>query len=137
MDLLSYSHEWPPPHFMPVDRNGEVNLVVGPTPNILETIDIGPAPYTGWIREMGIACSNWANATYTILQGGAPLRDYTLKNSPAGSVETPRRTYIKLLPNLPLQLTAVATGPARLRWVLLGWYFNPTAQGPLGGPLGG
>jgi len=120
-----YPWLYPPPGFIPVDRNR--NLALGAVPVnpviTLETIQLTTG-YEGWLVSCGLQASDFSTCFFQFLNGGAPMRDYTRIEVPLGQPELPAPIFIKLEPNQPLVLTATVTGaPQALRWRLFGWYY--------------
>lgn len=120
--IANYPHVIPPPGFLPIDRNGLLNCPANKT-SILETINLGNME--GWLVQMGLECADFTKGFMQILRGGAPIRDYTLINTNLGTPETPKQTYIQIVPNQTLALTFTNTSAAQIscRWNLFGWYY--------------
>lgn len=127
-ELAKYPHLFPPPGFNPVDRNGSLSPFTNLTtaPQTLETILLNQLQ-EGWIRTIGLLCSDFTQAYFQVQVGGAPLRDYTHVIVPLGQPETPKETFIYIPPNTPLTLIAVGNGSGAgvtLRWNLFGWFYG-------------
>lgn len=121
--LGKYPWLFPPPGFITVDRNNQLSPVVPVgVEQLCETIQI-TSLYEGWLTMLGVAASDWSALTFTIYQGGAPLRDYMARSQPIGAPETPKPVFIPLLPNYPLELRCTSSGATSFRWSLFGWYY--------------
>lgn len=127
--LDKFPHLFPPPGFAPIVRTGlqTIPAVAGVYP--LETIQI-TQNMTGWIRWIGMEAGDFSVINFRIVQGTAPLRDYTAITVPLGSPTTPISVFIEVPINVPLQLQAISNGGSAqpVRWLLSGWYF-PTPMG--------
>ncbi|MDE1822336.1 MAG: hypothetical protein KGI98_15975 [Euryarchaeota archaeon] len=127
-ELSKYPHLFPPPGFNPVDRNGSLspyaNLTTAPV--TLETISLGPGQ-EGWIRTIGLLCSDFTKVFLQVKVGNVVLRDYAHIVVPLGQPETPKETFIRIPVNVPLTLVAVGDGSGAgvtIRWNLFGWYYD-------------
>jgi hypothetical protein len=121
--LANYPHAVPPPGFLPIDRNGLLSCPVQTPPTVLETINLGNME--GWLVLMGLECADFTKGFMQILRGGAPIRDYTRIVTNLGTPETPKQTYIQIVPNqsIVLQFTNTSLAAVSCRWNLFGWYF--------------
>jgi hypothetical protein len=128
-DISQYPHLYPPPGFITVDRNSSLSLPAPLGVTTLETIQLTQG-YEGWIVATGIQSSDFGQMFFTINQGLAPLRDYARITVPLGQPEAPAPLFIRIVPNVPITLTATRTvaGVVALRWRLFGWYY-PQGQG--------
>jgi hypothetical protein len=122
-DISKYPHIFPPPGFEPIDRNGFF-----PTPGagtyLLESISPIAPSYEGWVRLLALTSTDYSISYFTISNGGAPLKDYTLIQTMVGAPETPKPVFIRLKPNYTLEVRAVCTGVVGLRWSIFGWYYE-------------
>lgn len=123
--LAAYPHLFPPPGFIPVDRNKSFSLVSGGGETELERIQLTDG-YEGWIRLVGLQASSFTNFFFTIKNQGQPIRDYTRITVPLGQADSPQPIFLELKANIPLTLHATNTsgGVIALRWRLFGWYYK-------------
>ena len=124
--LAAYPHLFPPPGFVQFDRNGLL-APTGVGTTVLSTVAINSG-YRGWVRQIGLECGDFGVAYFTMLLGGAPIRDYTRIEVPLGSPTTPKEVFIEIPPNFSLVLQVTATAPVPVRWNLWGWYYPEGGQ---------
>lgn len=130
LSLRDYPHVFMPPKATPVNRVGFINAIApgataGLQANQANQILI-PNLQEGWISQLAVALGTYGSGqTWTILQSGQGMRDYTNIPAPLGAVETPVVRAIALLPNQPLVLTFHNGGatPLSVHWSMYGWYY--------------
>lgn len=123
--MKDYPHLFPPPGFIPVDRNKSFALVSGGGETLLESIQLTDG-YEGWIRLVGLQASTFTGFFFTMKDGGQPLRDYTRITVPLGQADSPQPIFIPLKANIAFSLHGANTSGANvaLRWRLFGWYYK-------------
>jgi len=128
--LDKFPHLFPPPGFTPFVRTGLLTIPAVAAVTDLETIQIGQN-MEGWVRWVGLEAGDFSVINFRIVQGTAPLRDYTAITVPLGSPTTPMSVFIPVPMNVPLILQAISTGASLqpVRWLLSGWYYPPTHGG--------
>jgi hypothetical protein len=126
---LDLSHIIPPDGFQQIDRNGFYATTAGDVANtsaLLETIQLPPS-MEGWIRTIGLECTDFSQLQLQLNQANWPMRDYNNIQVPLGSTSVPKATFIKIPPNQPITLQAVniLSESVGIRWSLWGWFYIP------------
>lgn len=130
LGLRDYAHVFPPPDAVPFDRGGQIiNLAPGATGVITPDaiVDI-PVQNIGVISQVAVLLSTYGatpGPTWSLLQGGSAMRDYTNRRFPLGALETPAIRHIKVLPRQPITIQFVNGGAVALTcaWIMYGWYY--------------
>jgi hypothetical protein len=132
LNFEDYPWIYPPPGFIPVDKNNALAVADGSNLLEVERIEI-PTRMDGWIVLAGINLAQYDDTTafYRISQGGVPIRDYSKIKVPLGAPETPATLYIRLKPDQPVTLHITNTTGAVLaaRWRLFGYYYEQRNAG--------
>ena len=127
-DLKKYPHIFPPPGFVPIDRNGaRTETLAAGLSDTLETISEVGSGMEGWLRLMALVSADFAVTFFTILENDQPMKNYTHLEATIGDTSTPRECFIKLKPNYTYKLLVTGQGGGAVnvtvRWTLFGWYY--------------
>jgi hypothetical protein len=119
----------PPPGFLYIDPNATTSVAAGSGATLLTRILLTES-YEGWLVKAGIFASSYTDFHFSILQGGAPVRNYQNIRVPLGqSDQLDVIGPIRIAPNEPLELYANAGAGAPpnvgIRYRLYGWYYKP------------
>lgn len=128
MDFSDYPWVWPPPGFIPFDRNNTFAINPGQSNIVVESIklDVG---MQGWMVSAGIELSSYGTAGvpafYQLKLDDQIIRDYGRVRVPLGAPNTPATLYVGLRQSqtLTLNITNQTAIIVAARWRLYGWYY--------------
>lgn len=128
LGLRDFPHIFMPPGAIPFSRVGfKSGIAPAGTFNLLVGQQILiPVQQVGWLTQIAISLASYGEGqTWSLLQNGVPLRDYTNVPAPIGAPETPVTRHIQLFPQQPVSLSFFNGGAVNLSvaWSMYGWYY--------------